>query len=55
MYIQNCRVLFALAFAVLTAPALADDCMTVKSAMSNSGHTPNRASAGSRLPCTRFT
>jgi hypothetical protein len=41
MYIQNCRVLFALAFAVLTAPALADDCMTVKSAMSNSGHTPN--------------
>jgi hypothetical protein len=41
MYIQNSRVLFALAFAVLTAPALADDCTTVKSAMLNSGHTPN--------------
>jgi hypothetical protein len=41
MYIQNFRVLFALAFAILTAPALADDCATVKSAMLNSGHTPN--------------
>jgi hypothetical protein len=41
MYTQNSRVLFTLAFAVLTAPALADDCTTVKSAMLNSGHTPN--------------
>jgi hypothetical protein len=40
MYIDNSRVLIALAFAVLTAPALADDCTTVKSAMLNSGHTP---------------
>jgi hypothetical protein len=41
MYIQNFRVLIVLASAVLTAPALADDCTTVKSAMLNSGHTPN--------------
>jgi hypothetical protein len=40
MYIQNSRIGFALAFALLTAPALADDCTSVKSAMLNSGHTP---------------
>jgi hypothetical protein len=40
MYIQNSPVLIALAFAVLTAPALADDCTAVKSAMLNSGHAP---------------
>jgi hypothetical protein len=40
MYIQNSRVLIALVFAVLAAPALADDCTAVKSAMLNSGHTP---------------
>jgi hypothetical protein len=40
MQIQNFRLLTALAFAVLTAPALADDCTSVKSAMLNSGHTP---------------
>jgi hypothetical protein len=41
MYIQNFRVPIALVFSVLTVPALADDCTTVKSAMLNSGHTPN--------------
>jgi hypothetical protein len=41
MYIENSRILTALAFAVLTAPALADDCTTIKSAMLNSGHTPH--------------
>jgi hypothetical protein len=41
MQIRNSRFLIALAFAVLTAPALADDCTTVKSAMLNSGHTPH--------------
>jgi hypothetical protein len=40
MYIRKSRALITLAFAVLTAPALADDCTTVKSAMLNSGHTP---------------
>jgi hypothetical protein len=40
MYIQNSSIRIALVFAVLTAPALADDCTTVKSAMLNSGHTP---------------
>ena len=44
MYIDNSRVVIALAFAVLTAPALADDCTTVKSAMLNSGHTPKSSS-----------
>jgi hypothetical protein len=41
MYIDSSRVLIVLAFAVLTAPALADECTTVKSAMLNSGHTPH--------------
>ena len=41
MYIKNSRTLIALAFAVLAAPALADDCATVKSAMLNSGRTPH--------------
>ena len=41
MYIETPRTLIALACAVLTAPALADDCATVKSAMLNSGHTPH--------------
>jgi hypothetical protein len=41
VYIDNSCILIALAFAVLTAPALADDCTTVKSAMLNSGHTPH--------------
>jgi hypothetical protein len=33
--------LVALTLAALSAPALADDCATVKSAMLNSGHTPH--------------
>jgi hypothetical protein len=41
MYVDNSRILIALGFAVLAAPALADDCTTVKSAMLNSGHTPH--------------
>jgi hypothetical protein len=41
MYIETPRALIALAFTVITAPALADDCATVKSAMLNSGHTPH--------------
>jgi hypothetical protein len=41
MRIENSRVLSGLAFAVLTAPALADDCTTVKSAMLNTGHMPH--------------
>jgi hypothetical protein len=41
MFIENSHVLIALAFGVLTAPALADDCTTVKGAMLNSGHTPH--------------
>ncbi len=41
MYIETPRTLIALAFIVLTTPALADDCATVKSAMLNSGHTPH--------------
>jgi hypothetical protein len=41
MNIENFRILIALTLAVLTAPVLADDCTTVKSAMLNSGHTPH--------------
>lgn len=41
MYIETPRALIALAFTVVTAPALADDCAAVKSAMLNSGHTPH--------------
>jgi hypothetical protein len=41
VYIETPRTWVGLAFAVLTAPALADDCATVKSAMLNSGHTPH--------------
>jgi hypothetical protein len=41
MYIDISRAVIALAFTILTAPALADDCATVKSAMLNSGHTPH--------------
>jgi|ERR1700722_10383507 len=41
MYIDTPCALIALAFTVLTAPALADDCAPVKSAMLNSGHTPH--------------
>jgi hypothetical protein len=41
MYIETPRALIALVFTVLTAPALADDCATVKSAMLNTGHTPH--------------
>ena len=41
MHIHNSRTLIALGCAVLAAPALADDCTTVKSAMLNSGHTPH--------------
>ncbi len=41
MYIQTPRALIALVFTVLTAPALADDCATVKSAILNTGHTPH--------------
>ncbi|HEY3732035.1 MAG TPA: hypothetical protein VGL28_12320 [Steroidobacteraceae bacterium] len=40
MYVATPRALIALAATVLTAPVLADDCATVKSAMLNSGHTP---------------
>ena len=40
MHIETSRMVISLAFAILTAPALADDCTTVKSAMLNSGHTP---------------
>jgi hypothetical protein len=38
---KNLRILIALTFAAFSAPALSDDCATVKSAMLNSGHTPN--------------
>ncbi|HEX3943471.1 MAG TPA: hypothetical protein VHW69_05230 [Rhizomicrobium sp.] len=41
MHSRNSRILIALGLAVLTSPALADDCTTVKSAMLNSGHTPH--------------
>jgi hypothetical protein len=41
MYIDDFRVLTALGFVILVAPALADDCTTVKSAMLSSGHTPH--------------
>jgi hypothetical protein len=41
MYSENSATLIALAFAALAAPALADDCATVKSAMLNSGRTPH--------------
>jgi hypothetical protein len=41
MYIEISRMMIALAFAVSSAPTLADDCTTVKSAMLNSGHTPH--------------
>jgi hypothetical protein len=41
MNIETPRTLIALASTVLMAPALADDCATVKSAMLNSGHTPH--------------
>jgi hypothetical protein len=41
MFSKYARIMIALAFAVLSAPALADDCTTVKSAMLNSGHTPH--------------
>jgi hypothetical protein len=41
MHIDTYRVLIALGLTVLTAPALADDCTTVKSAMLNTGHTPH--------------
>jgi hypothetical protein len=41
MYIENSRLLIGLAFAVLTGPALADDCTAAKSAMLNTGHTPH--------------
>ena len=38
---RETSLMIALAFAALSAPALADDCSTVKSAMLNSGHTPH--------------
>ena len=41
MYIETPRALIALVFIVLTAPAFADDCATVKSAILNTGHTPH--------------
>jgi len=41
MYIDTPRTLIALAFVVLSRPALADDCAVIKSAMLNSGHTPH--------------
>jgi len=41
MYIDTPRTLIALAFTVLTAPTLADECAPVKGAMLNSGHTPH--------------
>jgi hypothetical protein len=41
MRIENVFLKVAVALAVLTAPALADDCAPVKAAMLNSGHTPH--------------
>jgi hypothetical protein len=41
MHINHTRLLVYLALALLTAPAFADDCATLKSAMLNSGHTPH--------------
>jgi hypothetical protein len=41
MYIEAPRALIALVFIVLTAPALADDCAAVKSAILNTGYTPH--------------
>ena len=41
MYIETPRALIALVFIVLTAPAFADDCATVNSAILNTGHTPH--------------
>ena len=41
MHIENSRIIISFVFAVLAAPALADDCTTVKSAMLNSEHTPH--------------
>ena len=41
MHINIPRSLIALAFAVLTAPTLADECAPVKSALLNSGHMPH--------------
>jgi hypothetical protein len=39
--VENVLIHMAFAITVSTAPALADDCATVKSAMLNSGHTPH--------------
>ncbi len=41
MRIENVLISGALAIAMLTAPAIADDCAAVKTAMLNSGHTPH--------------
>ena len=38
---ETLSLLIVLAFAVFSAPALADDCAAVKIAMLNSGHTPH--------------
>jgi outer membrane lipoprotein-sorting protein len=40
MNIRSAYIFIALTFGVVTAPAVADDCSAVKSAMLNSGHTP---------------
>jgi outer membrane lipoprotein-sorting protein len=41
MYSMSPRIVIALAITVLAAPAVADDCTTVKSAMLHTGHTPH--------------
>jgi hypothetical protein len=41
MYIETPRALITLVFIVLTAPAVADDCAAVKSAILNTGYTPH--------------
>jgi hypothetical protein len=41
VHIDTPRILIGLALTVLTAPARADDCAPVKSALLNSGHTPH--------------
>jgi hypothetical protein len=41
MHIPNSHILVALGFVLLAAPALADDCATVKGAMLDTGRTPH--------------
>jgi hypothetical protein len=41
MFFKISRAMIAFAFTVLTAPAIADDCTTVKNAMLGTGRTPH--------------